>query len=611
MIVIKKPTVKVKKDKAVLECKILANNKEKNLFYEIDKKYKDYLCTERSDAFVIAVLHYAMKHNFDIYSDLPMTESLYHNIVVNLMPTLAKNSDMLNEININVPIETSVLSTKGEVGTGMSCGIDSFHTLQNYLDPKEKGMKLTCLCLNNVGSLNTYNKIYNGAGEEKVQAKLIERASNIAKQVGLPLIITNSNVHKLFPDSYYRVHTFANMFSVFIMQKFFKTYYYSSSGLELEDFTVKDSFELDSGEYDLLTFYTLNTENLKIYSEGIEKSRLEKTIDIANFDLAQKNLHVCCVEDYNCGICKKCRRTILALDAIGKLDNFKNVFDIDYYKNNKKEYYDWLDEVISKGDKMNLPTYKLLKQKQGQTEYSNIELYNKYNIIIPDNNIGSILIKDEENVILSKNEKNKLNSNLTVKLNLVREMLKHEDKKCYISKRYFKKYHRTIKSICTYIKDIIFNKKKNYNISEAIYALLYSNKANVSFLRDLKKLKFIDSKNLRINKGCSLDEVIGTFNDCISIDKFKEKLSSRKVNIDKNEIKNNTNIKICAGNYYKNYEYGDFFYEVKNKKYYLVGKINNYTFAISSSYIGKNSIYEDVMKVHYLLKTLDKNKEKK
>ena len=610
MIEIKKPEVKVEKDKAILECKISVNNKEKILFYEIDKNYKKYLCTERSDPFVIAVLYYAMKHNLDICSTLPMTESLYHNIVTYLMPILAKNSNMLSEINIDIPTESMPLSTKGEVGTGMSCGIDSFHTLKNYLNPNDKSMKLTCLCLNNVGSLNTYNELYNGAGEEKVHEKIIENAKKIAKEVNLPLIITNSNVHKLFPNNYYRVHTFANMFSVFMMQKFYKTYYYSSAGLELNDFNVKDSFELDSGEYDLLNFYTLSTENLKIYSEGMEKTRLEKTIDIANFNLAQKNLHVCCSEDYNCGICKKCRRTIMSLEAIGKLDDFKNVFDLEYYQKNKKEYYDWLDDVVSKGDQMNLPTYKLLKQKEGKTEYSNIELFNKYNIIIPENEIDSILIKDGENVILSKNEKNKLSSNLIVKLNLIKEMLKHEDKKCHLSIRYFKKYCRNSKSVCAYIRDIIFNKKKDYRISEVIYALIYSNKANISLLKDLNKIKFIYSKSFKINKGCRLDEIITTFNDCLNTDKFNEKISSKKAIFDKKEIKNNTNIKVCAGQYYKNLGYGNFFYEVKHRKYYLVGKISNYTFSISSSYVSKKSLYEDVMKINYLIKTLDKAMER-
>ena len=54
----------------------------------------------------------------------------------------------------------------------------------------------------------------------------------------------------------------------------------------------------------------------------------------------------------------------MSLEAIGKLDDFKNVFDLEYYQKNKKEYYDWLDDVVSKGDQMNLPTYKLLKQKE-------------------------------------------------------------------------------------------------------------------------------------------------------------------------------------------------------------------------------------------------------
>ena len=327
MIKIKRPTVKIIKDKAILECKVQIDKEEKVIFYEIDKQYEKYLCTERSDAFVIAALYFAMKNNHDIKSELPISRSLYHNITTYLIPTLSKHSNRLWNIELDIPIAYESLETEGNVGTGMSCGIDSFHTLSNYLKPKCKDMQITHLCLNNVGSFNTYNEKYQGIGSDKARDFLIERASKVAQELNLPLIITNSNIHSVFKENYFRVHTFANMFSVFLMQKFFRIYYYSSSGYDLSYYNVKDSWHLDSAEYDLLTFFVLQTNGLTIYPEGIEKTRLEKTISIADFKPAQNHLHVCIKDGNNCSTCMKCKRTILALDAIGKLENFKNVFD--------------------------------------------------------------------------------------------------------------------------------------------------------------------------------------------------------------------------------------------------------------------------------------------
>ena len=57
------------------------------------------------------------------------------------------------------------------------------------------------------------------------------------------------------------------------------------------------------------------------------------------------------IEPYNCGICKKCRRTLLTLDLIDKLDSFKGVFDIDYYNQYKKEYFDWMYMRGNNGDR--------------------------------------------------------------------------------------------------------------------------------------------------------------------------------------------------------------------------------------------------------------------
>ena len=480
MITIKKPTIRVSENKAIFECKLLINNKERILFYEVDKEYQKYLCTERSDAIVIATLHYAMKNNHNIKSEVPITRSLYHNIVTYLIPILSKNSNMLNKIEIDIPLADSIPNL-GKVGTGMSCGIDSFHTLKNYLNIENEEMKLTHLCLNNVGSFNTYKEKYNGSGSQKARNNLIERSKKVADEVGLPLIITNSNVHKIFMDNYYRVHSFANMFSVFMLQKLFGIYYYSSAGFDPLHFSVTDTFFLDSAEYELLIFYVFSTKNLKIYSEGMEKSRLEKTIDIADYDLAQKHLHVCCSDGDNCGTCKKCRRTILALDSIGKLDNFKNIFDISYYRKNKKEYIDWLNSQVLENDYINTNTSKLLRQKQGETEYKDIQKFNNLNIIIPENDIKSIIIKKENEIILSKNSNSKYKTNLVRKLEICNKLLKHTDKKFLLPKRYLNNKlinGKTLKSIVNYLIKTILNKKITITSNELITYLLFSNYSN-------------------------------------------------------------------------------------------------------------------------------------
>lgn len=57
---------------------------------------------------------------------------------------------------------------------------------------------------------------------------------------------------------------------------------------------------------------------------------------------AQKYLNVCILEKDgnggNCSRCTKCARTIITLEAMGKLEQFKDVFDLDVWH---KEAFRW------------------------------------------------------------------------------------------------------------------------------------------------------------------------------------------------------------------------------------------------------------------------------
>lgn len=66
-----------------------------------------------------------------------------------------------------------------------------------------------------------------------------------------------------------------------------------------------------------------SSEGLEIIHDGLEKTRLGKVMEVSRSDLALQTLRVCWVNpdnDYNCGRCEKCLRTMVSLQIAGALE---------------------------------------------------------------------------------------------------------------------------------------------------------------------------------------------------------------------------------------------------------------------------------------------------
>ena len=98
----------------------------------------------------------------------------------------------------------------------------------------------------------------------------------------------------------------------------------------------------DIAFFDLLSVQCVSNENTTFYSTGSEVTRLEKTAYISDFAVTHKYLNVCWYHLYNCNKCDKCRRTMLGLYALGKLDRYGEVFDVNYFYQNRDEYLGYM-----------------------------------------------------------------------------------------------------------------------------------------------------------------------------------------------------------------------------------------------------------------------------
>lgn len=324
-IVLKKPVILDLSDNRVrLSCDIYDNGELKTLYFEVDYKYKKYLCDERSDAFIIQILPYAMLAGQDIYCETPVTETLLYNINEVLVPTLASGPKSKYRL-MKIHADTDNTPIKGtEVATGISLGIDSFYTIFKTINLSYNDFKLTHL-LNMRGPVS--------APRFQEHNHIIEKT---ADSLGIPTTFIITNVRSLWKSRHSHTHIYTYLGAVYALRKLIKTYYYSTA-IDLNEFTLR-SPHLDADHYLLLVAHNLTTPDVNILAAGWPH-RHEKIIYLSDNEIVQKNLRVCVKENLNCSVCWKCRRSLMEFDMLGVLDNYRDVFDVDYYLNNKVEYF--------------------------------------------------------------------------------------------------------------------------------------------------------------------------------------------------------------------------------------------------------------------------------
>jgi hypothetical protein len=152
------------------------------------------------------------------------------------------------------------------------------------------------------------------------------------------VVKVDSNITNVLKMDFILTSTTRNISAVLQLQKLCRRVYFAS-GYRYQDC---HSNAAETQAYsDPVAVHLLSTENLDCISAGCEYSRVEKTIKVADFDLARRYLNVCGSdngEGTNCSRCFKCRRTLVTLDILGKLELFAGVFDLNHYRRHRSAY---------------------------------------------------------------------------------------------------------------------------------------------------------------------------------------------------------------------------------------------------------------------------------
>lgn len=300
---------------------------EKTYFYEVEKKWSKYLVTETSDAFVVELINLAMDYNADIEFAVPMSEDLKYQLETYYIPVMAKHYSFKSSIHLMGNSIIPDFDTQNAVGTGFSAGVDSFYSVLKHLESPYVSKKLTHVILAINGAAGT-------GMTENMDKEWYEEECNrfkpVVEEMGLEFIGINSNMvafqQKLKAIKGGSLIVTAGF--VFALNKLFSTYYWAST---YEASVMKFDTE-DPGFFEPFTVQVTTTSKLRFYHSGSETDRIGKVKYIADNKYAQKTLTVC-GNINNCGICFKCLRTMAELYAIGKLDNFSEVFPVADYQN--------------------------------------------------------------------------------------------------------------------------------------------------------------------------------------------------------------------------------------------------------------------------------------
>jgi hypothetical protein len=312
---------------------------ERELWFRVPSEFGSML-SERSDGPLAGLLFRAMILGEDIHIDGEVSETLYYNLSRPCQRLLKEIYPELSLVNIFPEKIVPDGERANGVATGFSSGIDSFTVLadHHYSDHVPEGYRITHLLFNNVGS--------HGAGGERLFYERFSRVKEAAGKIGLPIIPVNSNMDEFYVKLGYEfvnTHTPRNVAVGHILQNGIDKLLYAST-YDFGSVSVKATVGGFS-RCEPLILPLLSSSTMQAIQTGSEYSRFEKTAKVSRLEDSYSLLDVCVkAQDaqkagtVNCSTCRKCMRTLLAMEILGMQDCYGDLFRIDLYQKNRQRF---------------------------------------------------------------------------------------------------------------------------------------------------------------------------------------------------------------------------------------------------------------------------------
>lgn len=318
---------------------------EKTMWVAVEAENADMLADNVYDPFVLVPVFAGMYYKQDVHIDGNISLKLYHNVQRYLMNIFDRFSDHNSPIRFTVNGFDTVEQVGNLIGTGISCGVDCLSTIyDNFINETDPNFRVNSLFFFDCGS----HGLFEDEASHKRFRDRVELNKTAAEELGLPMYLVNSNYHAFTKKMFKAGLAYLSNYScVLSLQRYVKRYYNSScfSYDEIGQY-AKQTRDHDIAEYsESFMVHLASTENCELVIDGCQYERGKKTERISEWTFAQKHLNVCISETvdgaHNCSRCRKCARTLVTLEAMGKLDQFKEVFNLDVWRKNTFRWKCW------------------------------------------------------------------------------------------------------------------------------------------------------------------------------------------------------------------------------------------------------------------------------
>ena len=325
-------------------------------FFSLPQEYSDWVDPASSDCFAVGLLYTAMFDGADMELAGDISEKLLFTINTYVIPMLNGFDPRLQQIKVRAKtISPRNYPEAIHGGCGFSGGIDSFYTIYRHgiQNNTPERFKIDTLFFFNVGAHGMGNSPERLKWLEDKFKKRFELLSAYAKDVNMPYIPVNSNLHSFHQSGHLQTDSLASASAALFVSRKLACYYLGSLGHDY--YTQIRCADTQNSEIALindLLLPQLCTEKLSFFADGGAFSRSGKTEQISDYQIVKKYLNVCGnpeTVDKNCSVCFKCKRTMLTLDIMGKLQEFSALFDLKKFDDNAKKNY--IAEVLNHHDK--------------------------------------------------------------------------------------------------------------------------------------------------------------------------------------------------------------------------------------------------------------------